>query len=178
MIEGKKEAAKVYEDDKVVAFLPSKPAGIGHILVVPKKHAPILETMSDDAVEHAFLVTNRISVAVFEAIKSEGTNIIVHNGIAAGQETPHFSINIITRREGDGLSFEWAPKQLGEEEMATVELQLKEEMQKPAPKEEKKEEAEEKKEIREIKKEDNPAKKDDVEEQEESYLLRQLRRMP
>jgi histidine triad (HIT) family protein len=179
IIEGKKGVAKLYEDDRVVAFLAGQPATIGHIVVAPKKHLPILEALDDDDVEHAFKIANKVSVAVFEAIKSEGTNIMIHNGIEAGQEVPHFSINIITRKTGDGLMFDWAPKQLDEQEMATIELQLKEELDKaeiPAevPKEAPvgKEEAEGAKEGEE--------KKETIQEgeKEENYLIKQLRRMP
>jgi len=164
----------IYEDDKVVAFLPEMPAAAGHIIIVPKIHAPIMEAISDDILGYMSLIANKISIAVFESIKSEGTNMIIHNGVAAGQEVPHFSINIITRRSGDGLSFEWPTKHLDEEEMATVELQLKEELSKlpEKPKEEKKVEA------KDQKVEEKTEKKETEEEKEESYLLRQLRRMP
>ena len=163
----------IYEDDKVVAFLPEMPAAAGHIIIVPKIHAPIMEAISDDILGYMSLIANKISIAVFESIKSEGTNMIIQNGVAAGQEVPHFSINIITRRSGDGLSFEWPTKHLDEEEMATVELQLKEELSKPSekPKEEKKEEKQD------LPTEKKPEKTEE-EEKEESYLLRQLRRMP
>jgi histidine triad (HIT) family protein len=125
IIDREKESANIYEDDKVVAFLSDQPATIGHIVVAPKKHSPIFEAIDDGIVEHLFKIVNKISIAVFEAIKCEGTNVIVQNGVEAGQEAPHFSVNIIPRKGDDGLLFEWAPKQLSEEEMATIELQLR-----------------------------------------------------
>ena len=182
IIEGKKESAKIYEDDKVIAFLAEQPAAIGHVIVAPKRHAPILEALSDEELDQVFKIANKISVAAFEALKIEGTNLIVHNGVEAGQEVPHFSVNIITRKSGDGMMFEWTPRQLSEEEMATVEIQLKEEMEKPeipteipteaaAEGEAKGEEGE--KGAGEEKKEG-----EEGEEKEESYLIKQLRRMP
>ena len=178
IIQGEKEAAKIYEDDKVIAFLSDQPATIGHIIVAPKKHAPIIEAVSDEDIDHVFKIANKISVAVFESLKIEGTNLIVHNGVEAGQEMPHFSVNIIPRKTGDGLMFEWQPKQLKEEEMATIELQLKEEIGKPVvaaeiPKEEAIEEEPEAK-------EEGAEKKKEIKEgeKEESYLIKQLRRMP
>jgi histidine triad (HIT) family protein len=132
IIQGKKKAAKIYEDSKVVAFLATQPAAIGHVVVAPKKHSPIFEAVDDEDVRHLFRVANKLSIAVFEAIKCEGTNLIVSNGIEAGQEAPHFSVNIIARKSGDGLSFDWPTKQLKEEEMATVEMQLKDAIENPA----------------------------------------------
>lgn len=170
IIEGKKEAAKVYEDDTVIAFLAEQPSAIGHVVVAPKRHVPILEAVSDDELDQVFKIANKISVAAFEALKIEGTNIIVHNGVEAGQETAHFSVNIVSRKSGDGMMFEWTPRQLSEEEMATVEIQLKEEMEKPeVPAEIPKEIAAE----GEAEGEEGAG-----EEKEESYLIKQLRRMP
>jgi diadenosine tetraphosphate (Ap4A) HIT family hydrolase len=179
MIEGKKKAATLYQDGNVTAFLPEQPATIGHIIVAPHRHAPIFEATTDDESGHLFKAANKISIALFEAIKCDGTNILINNGIDAGQEDPHFSVNIIARREGDGLSFEWTPRQLGEQEMATIELQLKEELAKPEePAEEKKEEADQKEAEAGEGKEDAAGKKEQKEEPEESYLIRQLKRMP
>jgi len=178
-ISGKNESAMLYSDDKLFAFLSPTPATIGHIIIAPKTHLPIMEALDDKTMEHVFNVANKISIALFESIKCEGTNLIVQNGPAAGQEAPHFSVNVIARRGGDGFVFDWAPKQLSEEEMATVELQLKEELAK-AP--EKKPEPE----MEEGKKEDLPSEKKEEKgeegkekkEEDENYLVKQLKRMP
>jgi histidine triad (HIT) family protein len=181
IIQGKKKASKVFEDDKVVAFMSPTPATIGHIVVMPKGHAPIFEAVPEVIAKHTANVANKISIAVFEAIKCEGTNIIIQNGMDAGQEAPHFSLHIIARKEGDGLMFDWVPKQMGEQEMATVELKLKEVLEKPDVAEQIPKEPEpageegEKAEQKEKSPVDAALKE---EEKEENYLIRQLRRMP
>lgn len=180
IINGKRKAAKLYEDDKFIAFLAEQPATIGHIVVVPKEHRPIFEALSEQDSEHLFNIVNRLSVSAFEAIKSDGTNIIFHNGIDAGQEEPHFSVNIIPRRGDDGLVFEWSPKSLGEEDMAAVEIQLKEALSRDDNSQDQAAEPE-------PLKEDSPAKASEEtadapenkkEETDENYLVKQLRRMP
>ena len=183
IIEGKKEAAKIYEDNDVFAFLSPNPATIGHIVLIPKKHVPIIEALSDDVVSHLFNVANKISIAAFESLKIEGTNIIVQNGIEAGQEAPHFSLNIIPRKTGDGLMFEWPTKQLSEEEMATIELQLKEELDTPQIIEETV--TEEKIPAEPENNQESSAAEsaeerptDNLKEKEENYLIKQLKRMP
>jgi histidine triad (HIT) family protein len=178
IIEGKKEAARIYEDDRVIAFMAGQPATIGHIVVIPKRHSPIFEAVSDGDVAHLFGVVNKISVALFEAIKCEGTNIIVQNGIEAGQEAPHFSVNIIARKSGDGLLFEWAPKQMGEQEMATIELQLKEELSKAEISAEIPKEVEGEEPGAEGEGKEGDVEKVEGGEKEENYLIKQLRRMP
>lgn len=117
---------RLYEDGKIVVMLHPAPSAYGHIIVMPKEHYPIIEQVPDFVTDHLFRVANKVSVAVFEALRVQGTNIIVNNGIAAGQDSAHFMAHVIPRREGDGLNFQWPTKQLGEEEMSTVELQMKE----------------------------------------------------
>lgn len=161
---------KLYEDEKTIALLSDSPAAYGHILVMPKEHYPIIEQVPDFVVDHVFRIANKISIAAFEALHVQGTNMLVNNGVAAGQDSAHFMIHIIPRREGDGLNLQWASKQLSEEEMSTVELQLKEEAksigqfqkEKTAPIELKKE----------------SEKIESKHGEEESYLMRKWRRIP
>ena len=118
---------KIYEDDKVIAFLDDKPMSLGHDIITTKQHFPIIENVPDFIINHLFKIVNKISIAVFESLGALGTNIIVNNGIPAGQEHPHFFVNIIPRRQNDNINFRFKPRQLNEEEMSTVELMLKDE---------------------------------------------------
>ncbi|MBI4738462.1 HIT family protein [Candidatus Woesearchaeota archaeon] len=120
----------VYEDEHLLAVLPDEPAVAGHILVIPKKHLPIFEEMDDTLTSHVFSIANKLSIALFESIGAQGTNILVQNGIPAGQEVAHFSINILPRKENDLLNLEWQVKQLSDEETSTIELTLKEGIEK------------------------------------------------
>jgi diadenosine tetraphosphate (Ap4A) HIT family hydrolase len=67
-----------------------------------------------------FAVANDISVRLFEKMNISGTNIIVNNGVAAGQTVPHFMLNIIPRKENDGLDFQWPTKPVSDDIMADV----------------------------------------------------------
>jgi histidine triad (HIT) family protein len=179
----------IYEDDKTAAFMSDEPATIGHLVVIPKNHAPILEALDDGTTEKLFLAANKVSLALLESIKCEGTNIIINNGIEAGQDVPHISIQVLSRRNDDGIFFEWAGKKLTEEQMATIELQLKEELAKPVAKKEelikepKQDSKQESKPSADKTSDAKPAeaKPEDAkpkEAAEESYLTRQLRRIP
>ncbi|RMF07140.1 HIT family protein [Candidatus Woesearchaeota archaeon] len=116
----------LYEDKHVVAFLSEEPISEGSIVVVPKEHYVIIEQVPDYVVAKMFHVANKLSVAVFDSLNALGTNILIQNGVAAGQRVNHCSIEVIPRFEGDALSFAWVPKQLSEEEMSTIEIELKE----------------------------------------------------
>ena len=166
----KGKADVIYEDDKLVAFLAEKPATDGHIIVVPKKHYQIVEQIPDFELAYLFNTVNKLSIAAFEGVKAQGSNIIVQNGVAAGQTIPHVSVHIIPRNEKDNLNFQWQPKQLTEEQMSTVELQLKEGSKNVGQfqLEEKKEPIKLKKKVKKIK----------AEEKAEDYMIKQLERIP
>ncbi|MEM4246800.1 MAG: HIT family protein [Candidatus Woesearchaeota archaeon] len=163
----KEKKGMLFEDEQIAILLAPKPAVPGHIILAPKTHAAILEQVPDFMIGKMFDKANKVSIAVFEALGAEGTNIIVNNGIAAGQSVNHFLINVIPRRENDNLNILWQPKQLSEEEMSTIELQLKEESKGIGVFEKEKEKPKEEKKPEEIK-----------EEEEENYLLKQLERLP
>lgn len=98
----------------------------GHCFVMPKNHYPIIEQVPDTELGKLFQASNKISSAIFESLGTSGTNIFVANGIAAGQTVAHVTINVVPRKESDGVNLQWHPRQLNEEEMSTVELRLKE----------------------------------------------------
>ena len=49
IIAGDVPCHRVYEDDKVLAFLDIFPLSHGHTLVIPKEPAETLDTLSDDS---------------------------------------------------------------------------------------------------------------------------------
>ena len=120
------KAKKVYEDNDVVAVLNPTPVTLGEVLVIPKKHFTIIEQVPDELTAKLFLVANRVSEALFEGLGLQGTNILLNNGVSAGQKLSHLLIHVIPRRQDDGLNFSWKPKKLNEEQMATIELKIKE----------------------------------------------------
>lgn len=123
---GSVPSKKVYEDESILAVLDINGANPGHCFILPKEHYPIIEQVPDKELKKIFIIANKISSAVFETLQAQGTNIFVANGIPAGQTVAHFIVNVIPRFEKDGINLQWAPKQLDEEEMATIELKLKE----------------------------------------------------
>ena len=168
-VEGKTKLEKVYEDEKLLAVLHPTPSAKGHILVFPKKHYQIVEQMPDYEIGNLFQKINKLSIAAFEGVKAQGTNIIIQNGVSAGQKIPHVCVHVIPRIENDGLNFQWQPKQLSEEEMSTVELKVKEETANIGGFE-----TEEKKEPIQLEE-----KREKIKEgEEENYLIKQLRRIP
>jgi len=106
----------LFEDQDVVIAVRDSVLTPGQITVFPKKHVPILETVEDPILKKCAVLANKVSMAVFESFGSGGTNILVKNGLGAGQIMPHFGIEIIPRQEGDGLELAWDGNPLAEDE--------------------------------------------------------------
>lgn len=168
-----KSEPKLYEDDKIAAILARNAINPGHIIVLPKAHHTIIEQVPDYELAKLSKIANKLSIALFESMKIQGTNILIQNGLASHQEIPHFMIHIVPRLENDGHNFIWKPRQLSEEEMSTVEMQLKEhtrtigsfEKEKPKP-------------VVLDKKPEEIAQKAAKGSEEINYLIRQLERLP
>jgi histidine triad (HIT) family protein len=128
-----KKALIVYEDDNLIAVLPSKPAVPGHVKIMPKQHFTKLEEMDDELVEQLFFLSNIASSAVFEALRAHGTNIMLNESDA------HLAVDVIPRKEGDGLNFLWKPKQLTPAEMDDIHNKINDKIFLIAKKEEEKE---------------------------------------
>ncbi|MBI2107933.1 HIT domain-containing protein [Candidatus Woesearchaeota archaeon] len=168
IVEGRIPSKKVYEDDAVLAVLDVNGSTPGHCFVIPKTHYPIIEHVPDFDLGRMFVVSNKISSAIFQALNVHGTNIFVANGIPAGQTVAHFTINVIPRKENDGVNLLWQPKQLTEEEMSTVELKMKEGIDKAGVIEEPKQRSQSKA---------AGHSSEDPEEKNE-YYIRQMTRIP
>lgn len=110
----------------VAVLLPDTPAGPGHVWITPVYHAPIIEQIPDAVVSEMFEVANIVSVQFFEVFGATGTNMFIENGIPAGQKHTHTLLHVLARKENDAIKLSWTPKNLNDEEMATVELRLRE----------------------------------------------------
>ncbi len=174
MLERQNNVDILYEDADVVIAVKDFSCIAGQITVFPKQHYTILEMVPDDIVQKCFILANKVSMAIFEGLGAQGTNILIQNGLGAGQKVPHFSIEVIPRREGDGLKLMWDTKQLSPDEMDTAYLLIKDEADKLVDLGKKKEKKEEPK---------AEAKKEDVAKMtkadgKDNYLLKSVRRLP
>ncbi len=164
-------ALKLYEDDKAIAMLHPLPCALGHIIVFTKKHYPIIEQIPDYEIGHIADIANKLSVILFENLGSSGTNIIINNGLSAGQKFPHAVIDVIPRNENDKLKLDWVPKKAEEAELADVEFILKENGKKIGIVEREPEVP--------LDIDSKPTKlNDETDDPEKNYLIRQLRRIP
>ena len=99
---GEIPSTKVYEDDICFVILDINPVKKGHCLVISKQPYPNIASCPDDVLNHLVLVAKKIEKKQREALGNQGSNIIINNDPASGQEVPHIHVHVIPRFEGDG----------------------------------------------------------------------------
>lgn len=124
IISGRVQSKKIFEDELSLGILDINPSNPGHVLLLPKEHYSIMPQIPENEIIHLFQVTKSLSNAVLRALEIQGTNIIVANGVAAGQRAQHFMIHIIPRKENDGLKFELPQKTMQLDELEEVRKKL------------------------------------------------------
>lgn len=89
---------KVYEDEKVYAFLDLTQVTKGHTLVVPKKHVDDIFEYDEDLASDVFARVPKIARALEKAFpEMEGLNILNNNRELAYQSVFHSHIHLIPR---------------------------------------------------------------------------------
>lgn len=116
----------VYENNNIIITLAENPSVSGHLQIFPKRHVTILEQLTTEESDYIISAANKVSIILFEAMKVHGTNIVIQNGIPAGQTTPHFSVHVIPRRTDDGLSLDWDMKQASTESLESMQRLISE----------------------------------------------------
>jgi histidine triad (HIT) family protein len=97
-------ASITHEDDSVVAFMDIQPITHGHMLVVPREHAVLMQDVNDTVAMRAFKVARRLASLVRNTLGASGVNLFVADGEVAFQDVPHFHVHVIPRYPGDGFS--------------------------------------------------------------------------
>ena len=117
IIAGEIPCHRVYEDDKVLAFLDIGPLSSGHTLVIPKEPAETLDQLSDDSAAALGRVLPRLSRAVLRATGAQDFNVLQNNGAAAHQAVGHVHFHIIPKfSDGAGLGIDWPAGSLSPED--------------------------------------------------------------
>lgn len=112
IVKGEIPAAKVFENEHVMAFLDISQVTKGHTLVIPKVHTDNIFDMDPLTARHLFEVVPQISNAIKADLSPAGMNLLSNAGEAAGQEVFHFHLHLIPRYgNGDGFGAVWKSHQ-------------------------------------------------------------------
>ena len=104
LIRGEIPSAKVYEDERTLAFMDAFPQARGHCLVVHKtSKARNLLDAEPQVLTDVILTTQKVTRAVRAALKPDGVTVTQFNGATAGQTIFHLHFHILPRWQGEPL---------------------------------------------------------------------------
>ena len=89
---GEIKSNKIYEDDKVFAFLDINPDSDGHTLIIPKKHFQDLDDIDEETLTQIFKVAKKIKLELENKLGCEGISLLQNNGCV--QEVKHFHLHL------------------------------------------------------------------------------------
>jgi histidine triad (HIT) family protein len=90
IINGEVPAHKVYEDDKVLAFLDIHPLTDGHLLLIPKDQIDYLFDLPEADYEYLWKMAKELAHALKKAMKTLRVGVIVE-----GFAVPHTHIHLV-----------------------------------------------------------------------------------
>ena len=95
-------SVKLYEDDDCFVILDINPVSKGHALVISKEPYPTFSEISEEKLGKMIHIARLLDKKMRQELKAEGTNIMINNSPASGQEVPHLHIHVIPRFSHDG----------------------------------------------------------------------------
>jgi histidine triad (HIT) family protein len=131
IIAGQIPCHKVYEDERVLAFLDINPLTRGHTLVVPKEPAETLDKLSDESAAALGRVLPRICRAVMAATGVRNYNVLENNGAEAHQAVLHVHFHIIPKPSAaEGMGIAWPARSLDAQDAQRLVQSMTEALQK------------------------------------------------
>jgi histidine triad (HIT) family protein len=100
ILRGELPCHKVYENDKVLAFLDIMPRAPGHTLVLPKAPARNLLDIAPDDLSAVMQASQTIAKAAMDVFHADGITIQQFNEGAGGQVVFHLHVHVIPRKAG------------------------------------------------------------------------------
>ncbi|KAK3054835.1 Adenosine 5'-monophosphoramidase [Extremus antarcticus] len=114
IIKGDIPSMKIFESEKVLAFLDINPLSSGHALVIPKHHGAKLTDIPDDQLSELLPVAARIA----RAAGADQYNILQNNGKMAHQVVDHVHFHYIPKpNEQEGLGISWPQQNPGKDKL-------------------------------------------------------------
>ena len=110
LLKGELPCAKVYEDERVFAFMDAGQVNPGHVIVATKAPYPTLMDATDEDAAALMAAAARIARAVEATFAPAGITVLQANRPAGFQTVPHLHLHVLPRHEGDGVDLTWPRK--------------------------------------------------------------------
>lgn len=98
IIKGEVPCHKVYEDDKVIAFLDIHPINPGHTLVVPKQQIDHLWDVPNELYHYLWDIAKKLQIRIKDTTKAPRIGVVVE-----GYGVPHAHIHLIPLLKPDDI---------------------------------------------------------------------------
>lgn len=121
IINGEIPCYKVYEDEKVLAFLDISQASKGHTLIVPKTHFANMLECDEETVAYMYKIANKLGNQIVNSLGAKGMNILTNINEVAGQTVKHFHIHLLPRyNDEDGVKIDFISSNPSKEDLESV----------------------------------------------------------
>ncbi|HEU4519296.1 MAG TPA: HIT family protein [Microvirga sp.] len=100
ILRGELPSHRIYETDRVLAFMDVMPRGDGHALVIPKAKARNILDADPDELAELIKAVQIVARASKEAFDADGVTIQQFNEGAGGQVVFHLHVHVIPRFDG------------------------------------------------------------------------------
>ena len=105
IVAGEIPSTKVYEDERVYAFLDIEPQAPVHIILIPKEHIPSANALTEEnagVVGHIYAVAAKL--AKEQGFAQNGYRIVNNCGEDGGQTVGHIHFHLLA-----GRNLQWPP---------------------------------------------------------------------
>ncbi len=100
IVRGEIPSVRVYENERVFAFMDINPISKGHTLVIPKRHAENLWEISSEDLCAVQTAAGILAHAIKNSLTAEGIACLQLNGRAVGQVVMHYHLHLVPRVKG------------------------------------------------------------------------------
>jgi len=103
IIKGEIPSAKVFENEKVFAFLDINPLTKGHCLLIPKQHFENIFDIDENILFEINKTAKQLAVKIKNNLGATGVNLVNASGKDAEQSVFHFHLHLVPRYDNDNL---------------------------------------------------------------------------
>lgn len=99
IVSGDIPSTKIFEDEQVIAFRDINPQAPTHVLVVPKRHIPGVNELTEAneaLVGHVYGVISKLVREL--GIDESGYRVVVNSGADGQQSVPHLHFHVLGGR--------------------------------------------------------------------------------
>lgn len=99
IIKGEERSSKIYEDDKILAFMDIRPISPGECMIIPKEHIDHFCDVPDELSQHIMLYSQKLARKIQKTFNPKRVGYVIH-----GFGVPHAHLVLIPLNERDDVT--------------------------------------------------------------------------